>query len=125
MENNETPQEPRLPADIPAEQTPATSTPPPTSPPPRHPLRESFRKAIGTSEELTPQQQINRRTFVSFASFFVLGAVAWKAWFFIKDAVPSDGVQGPLRKVLDADDKFFSHTLSPGHLAPTFPKTAA
>jgi DMSO/TMAO reductase YedYZ molybdopterin-dependent catalytic subunit len=88
-------------------------------------LRESFRKALGYSEQLTVQQQINRRTFVSFSAFFLLGATAWKSWFWVKDAAQSDGVQAPLRRGLNVDDKIFKHTLSPGHLAKTYPKSAA
>ncbi|HTR30750.1 MAG TPA: molybdopterin-dependent oxidoreductase [Puia sp.] len=91
----------------------------------RPPLRDSFRKAIGRDPSLPVQQQINRRTFVSFASFFVLGAAAWKAWFWIKDSAPSDGVQGALRQGLNVDDKIFKHVFSPDHLVPTFPVTAA
>lgn len=95
------------------------------TPEPRHPLREAFRRAVGRSSALTTQQQIDRRTFVSFAGLAVLGAVAWKSWFWIKDSAQSNGVQGPLRDGLDIDDKIFKHTLSPNHLVPTFPKTAA
>ncbi|HXD76525.1 MAG TPA: molybdopterin-dependent oxidoreductase [Puia sp.] len=133
MENNESPLDPSAPPPqqhtpgdprSPQQHTPGDPTPPGAAPA-RHPLRESFRKAIGTSDQLTAQQQINRRTFVSFAAFFVLGAAAWKSWFFIKDAGQSDGVQGPLRKVLNVDDRIFGRTFSPNHLAPTFPKTAA
>ena len=95
------------------------------SPKNRPPLRDSFRKAIGRDRSLPVQQQINRRTFVSFGAFFVLGAAAWKTWFWIKDSAASDGIQGPLRDGLNVDDKIFKHTLSPDHLVPTFPKTAA
>src|SRR5579863_2675563 len=85
--------------------------PEPASPPvPRHP---------------TIRRQINRRTFVSFTTLTILGAAAWKSWFLIKDAAHSEGVQSPLRKGLDIDDKIFKHTLSDNHLVPTFPKTAA
>jgi hypothetical protein len=114
MENN-TPENPTPPAT-------SEPTPPPS---PRPTLRESFARAIGTSSHLTTQQQINRRTFVSFASFFVLGAAAWKSWFWIKDSAQDDGVQSSLRDGLNIDDKIFKHTLSPNHLAPTFPTSAA
>jgi thiosulfate reductase cytochrome b subunit len=90
---------------------PVTEPEPTPSPAPRRPL--------------TTQQQINRRTIVSFAAFTVLGAAAWKSWFLIKDSAHSDGVQGPLRNGLDIDDKIFKHTLSPNHLVPTYPKAAA
>jgi DMSO/TMAO reductase YedYZ molybdopterin-dependent catalytic subunit len=101
---------------------PGESVPP--VPPPSN-LRESLRKALGYSEQLTVQQQINRRTFVSFSAFFLLGATAWKSWFSLKEATQSDGVSGPLRKGLNVDDKIFQHTLSPDHLARTYPKSAA
>src|ERR1700730_4633673 len=91
----------------------------------RPPLRDSFRKAIGRDPSLAVQQQINRRTFVSFATFFVLGAAAWKSWCWIKGSAPSDGVQGALRNGLNVDDKIFKHAFSPDHLVPTFPVTAA
>ena len=54
-----------------------------------------------------------------------MGAAAWKSWFWLKDSASSDGIQAPLRKGLNADDKIFKHTLSPNHLAKTFPKSAA
>ena len=121
MENN-IPENPVPPPDKTTPSPPDEPTPPPPS---RPPLRESFKRAIGTSSRLTTQQQINRRTFVSFATFFVLGAAAWKSWFWLKDSANSNGVQGPLRDGLDIDDKIFKHTLSDNHLVPTFPKTAA
>src|SRR5579872_3549011 len=61
MENNDTPREPMPPPESAAEQAPepaAEQAPEPTDTPPLHPLRESFRKAIGTSDQLTAQQQI-------------------------------------------------------------------
>ena len=88
-------------------------------------IREKLRRATGHSEDLPIQKQINRRTFLSFATFFLLGAAAWKTWFGIKDAEQSDGVQKPLRKVLDADDKIFKPTLSDNHLAKTYPTSQA
>jgi thiosulfate reductase cytochrome b subunit len=96
---------------------PAPAPPPVTEPAPAPPP--------APRRPLTTQQRINRRTFVSFASFFALGAAAWKSWFWIKDSAHSNGVQGPLRSGLDIDDKIFKHTLSPNHLAPTYPRAAA
>jgi len=88
-------------------------------------LWRTLAKAAGHGDDLTPEQQITRRTFVSFSAFALLGAAAWKSWFWIKDAVQSDGVQTPLRKVLNGDDKIFKHTLSPNHLAKTWPREQA
>lgn len=112
---------------------------PPTSPehpeasdPPKVPrlnrwaaLRTGISKATGHSEDLTPNQQITRRTFVSFTAFTLLGVAAWKSWFWIKDGMQSDGVQGALRKGLDIDDRIFKHTLSRNHLARTYPISEA
>jgi hypothetical protein len=83
-------------------------------------------KATGHSEDLHPQptdQPPHLRQFARPSP--CLGAAAWKSWFWIKDGAHSDGVQGPLRKGLDIDDKIFKHTLSPNHLAKTYPKSAA
>jgi DMSO/TMAO reductase YedYZ molybdopterin-dependent catalytic subunit len=114
---------------------PGDTTPPPTgenlvplpepASPPLPTLGESLRKTLGYSDQLTIQQQINRRTFVSFSAFFLLGAAAWKSWFLLKGATQSDGISGPLRKGLNVDDKIFQHTLSSDHLAKTYPKSAA
>ena len=88
-------------------------------------LREAFLKAVGHSDQQSVEQQINRRTFIAFATWATLGAAAWKSWFWIKDAAPSDGVQTPLRKALNVDDKIFKHAFSNDHMVKTYPKSAA
>ena len=108
---------------------PTPPQPPAPPPPPRQPsrlkdFRTTLRKALGYSPDLTPEQQITRRSFLSFSIFAVLGATAWRSWFWLKDSTRSEGVQSPLRNTLDADGKVFKHTLSPGHLAPTYPNSA-
>jgi len=87
-------------------------------------FRTALRRATGFSRDLTPEQQITRRSFLSFSIFTVLGVAAWRSWFWLKDSPTSNGVQSPLRKGLDADEKIFKHTLSPNHLAPTWPGPA-
>ena len=94
-----------------------------------HKLTRFFRRLFGRSEQLTIDQQISRRTLISFSGFILLGAAAWKGWFWLKDQ-PLDqglkgGVQEPLRKVLNADEKIFRSTLSPDHMAKTYPPSAA
>ena len=123
MENkpptNEDPQSP----DLTPEPVPS---PRPIRPrPSRTALREALLKAVGHSDQQSVEQQINRRTFIAFATWATLGAAAWKSWYWIKDAVPSDGVQTPLRKALNVDDKIFKHAFSNDHLVKTFPKSAA
>ena len=88
-------------------------------------FRDRLRKATGHHESLTVDQQINRRSFISFGAFTLLGVTAWKTWFAIKDAAQSNGVQAPLRKVLDVDDKVFKPTLSDHHQAKTYPTSEA
>ena len=92
---------------------------------PKQTLREKLRRATGHSDDLPIQKQINRRTFISFSIFTLLGAAAWKTWFAIKDAPQSDGVQKPLRNALNVDDKIFKPTLSNDHLAKTYPTNQA
>lgn len=88
-------------------------------------LIRSLRKAAGYDDQLTPGQQITRRSFYSFGAFVLLGVAAWKSWFWLKDAGPSDGVQSPLRKGLNVNDKIWAPTLSKNHLAKTYPLSAA
>ncbi|GGB19260.1 molybdopterin-dependent oxidoreductase [Puia dinghuensis] len=102
---------------------PSGSNPAPISPRPT--FRDRLRKAMGHSDDLSIQKQINRRTFISFSAFFLLGAAAWKSWFWIKDAAQSDGVQAPLRKGLNINEKILKPTLSPNHLAKTYPTSQA
>lgn len=95
----------------------------------REVLKSFIRKASGRDEELTVEQQIRRRTILSFAGFFLLGGAAWKAWFLLKDSPrgggTGDGVQEPLRKGLNAGEDVFKHTLSPDHLARVYPRSSA
>jgi hypothetical protein len=140
MENkpptNEDPQSPDLTPEDGAPEAPSTPDSPPDSAPTPTPrplrprpsratLREAFLKAVGHSDQQSVEQQINRRTFIAFATWFTLGAAAWKSWSWIKDAAPGDGVQTPLRKALNVDDKIFRHAFSNDHLVKTFPKSAA
>jgi hypothetical protein len=85
----------------------------------------AFRRALGKDEQLTVEQQIKRRTLISFSVFAVLGVAAWKSWFLLKDQPHDHGALETLRKGLDADKGIFQHTLSPHHLAPTYPKSVA
>src|SRR6185437_16568298 len=87
-------------------------------------FRTTLKKALGYSRDLTHEQQITRRSFLSFSVFAILGVTAWRSWFLLKDSASKEGVQSPLRNSLDADGKIFKHTLSPDHLAPTYPTSA-
>ncbi len=104
---------------------PVAPAPPPARPSRWSAFRTGLSKAVGHSDQLTTEQQITRRSFVSFSAFAILGVAAWKSWFWLKDSAQSNGVQSPLRKGLDIDDKVFKHTLSSDHLAKTYPLSAA
>jgi hypothetical protein len=145
--DNPNPPIPPTPSDLHDAPTPQSAIPPPPSEPeapnsptatapPKAPrpnqwatrwtaIRSGLSKATGHSPELTTNQQIPRRTFVSFTAFTLLGVAAWKSWFWVKDGVQSDGVQGALRKGLNVDDRIFKHTLSRNHLAKTYPISEA
>jgi hypothetical protein len=116
-------------ASIPPASADATpSQPAAPAPKSHHPLsttRRVLRRAFGKDEQLTIEQQIKRRTLISFSVFAILGAAAWKSWFLLKNQPHDNGVPKLLRKGLDADQKVFKHTLSPDHLVPTYPRSLA
>jgi DMSO/TMAO reductase YedYZ molybdopterin-dependent catalytic subunit len=125
---SEAPQTPQTPSST----SGSASTPPPTDPRPKQAqpgrlatARRALRKIFGTDEQLTVEQQIKRRTLLSFSVFAVLGAAAWKSWFLLKDQPHDNGIPKLLRKGLDADKDVFINTLSPNHLVPTYPKSVA
>lgn len=72
---------------------------------------------------------IRRKTFISFGLLLGVSALATRGWFYLKNMPPDHGllggVQKPVRKVLDLNEQVFNGTLSPHHLAKTYPATAA
>jgi DMSO/TMAO reductase YedYZ molybdopterin-dependent catalytic subunit len=90
--------------------------------------RSLFKRWFGRNGQLTLEQQIRKRTILAFAFFIVLGSAAVKGFIWLKNQ-PLDhgrqGVQLPLRKVLDANEKLFDKSLSDDHLAKAWPKSAA
>ncbi|MDB5282127.1 MAG: molybdopterin-dependent oxidoreductase [Bacteroidota bacterium] len=82
-------------------------------------------KIFKPGKELTVQQQITRRTVLSFmvlSLFAVLGYFTW-TWLYHQPELPGPrgGVQKPLRQVLEANEKIFNKAFSGNHLAKTFP----
>jgi DMSO/TMAO reductase YedYZ molybdopterin-dependent catalytic subunit len=80
-------------------------------------------------QKLYTTKQIRRKTIVSFSIFFILMIAAVCTWIYLKN-LPLDngltgGVQEPVRKVLNANEKIFNKTLSNQHLAKTYPVSAA
>jgi Oxidoreductase molybdopterin binding domain len=80
-------------------------------------------------ENLYTRRQVIRKTIISFAEFAALMGGGIATWLYIKN-LPLDhgskgGVQPPVRKVLTANENIFDKTLSNGHLAKSYPKSAA
>lgn len=75
------------------------------------------------------ERKIRRRTWLSFAGFAVFIFAAVFFWLKLKNQPLDNGIAGgvqiPLRKVLNANEKVFTKTFSQLNLAKTYPKSAA
>ena len=75
------------------------------------------------------QQQINRRTIISFAAFAVFITLGIGAWIWLNrqplDTKIPGGIPKPLRSVLNTNEKVFQKTFSDTHLAKIFPVSEA
>jgi DMSO/TMAO reductase YedYZ molybdopterin-dependent catalytic subunit len=79
---------------------------------------------------LTVRQKINRRTFLSFVTFFAAGGIAFSGWKWLYNSPeePSGITAGqrlPLRKALSKTELFFRNFFSNNHLVKTYPKNMA
>jgi len=84
-----------------------------------------------TPEEILVDKKINRRNFISFGTFFLLGGAgftAWK-WLYNSPVEPEGGITSgtriPLRKALNQTELAFRNFFSPHHLVKTYPKSMA
>ena len=71
---------------------------------------------------------IRRKTTWSFLIFFLLFVLGLFGWIQLRKSGPdrlSNGVQKPLRSVLDANEKIFHRNFSAQHLAKSYPVSAA
>ena len=88
-----------------------------------------FRRWFGRNAQLTTEQQIRKRTILAFACFIVLGSAAVAGFIWLKNQPLDHGLQGgvqlPLRKVLDANEKVFRKSFSDDHIAKAYLKSAA
>jgi DMSO/TMAO reductase YedYZ molybdopterin-dependent catalytic subunit len=81
-------------------------------------------------KELTLNQKVNRRNFISFATFFAAGAAAlggWK-WLYKSPEEPAGitgGAHKPLRQALNKSEVFFRNFFSNKNLVRTYPKDRA
>src|SRR6185503_3344266 len=88
-----------------------------------------FSNLFTRNNKLTTEQVIAKKTIVSFFFFFLCCAAAVWGWKWLQRQ-PSDGAFGsgikqPLRTVLNKNEFFFNTWLSDGHLAKTYPLSAA
>jgi DMSO/TMAO reductase YedYZ molybdopterin-dependent catalytic subunit len=79
---------------------------------------------------LSVEQRIKRRNFISFASFFLLGAAGLRGWKWLyhsPEETPSitAGMGKPLRRALNKTELFFRNFFSNKHLVQTYPKSMA
>ncbi len=72
------------------------------------------------------EENIKRRTFLSFAAFAALGAGGVGAWRWFRNQPKTDKRLSALnRKVLDFNEKVNNKLFDPSHLAPTYPVSMA
>jgi Oxidoreductase molybdopterin binding domain len=82
-------------------------------------------------KELTVEQKIKRRNFISFSVFGVLGASAYGGWKWLYSSpMETPGITAearkPLRRALNKTELFFRRfTFSENHLVKTYPKSMA
>src|SRR5260221_4745926 len=79
-------------------------------------------------KELTVEQKITRRNFISFTSFIVLAGGAFEGWRWLyKSPEETAGITGgnraPLRRALNKTELFFRRGFSDKHLVKTYPKS--
>jgi len=81
-------------------------------------------------KELTVEQKINRRNFISFGTFFVAVGAAYGGWKWLYNS-PEEiagitaSARRPLRKALNKTELFFRNFFSNNHLVKTYPKEMA
>lgn len=92
-------------------------------------LSKIFKKRVA-KKELTVEQTISRRNFISFGSFAVLAGAAWGGWRWLyKSPIEPNGITGqahlPLRAVLNTNEKLVRGLYSKNNLVKTYPKEMA
>lgn len=82
-------------------------------------------------KELTVEQKIKRRNFISFTVFGALGAAAFGGWKMLYNAAEEPtwvtaGARRPLRRALNKTELFFRRVVfNENHLVKTYPKSMA
>src|ERR1700733_2209460 len=82
-------------------------------------------------KELTIEQKINRRNFISFTTFAVLASGTYEGWRWLyKSPAETPGITAgahkPLRRALNKTELFFRRlTFNENHLVKTYPRSMA
>ncbi|MBK0379860.1 molybdopterin-dependent oxidoreductase [Mucilaginibacter segetis] len=81
-------------------------------------------------KELTVDQKIKRRNFISFGIFAVLSGAAYEGWQWLYHSPAEEqgvtaGAHKPLRRALNKTELFFRNFFSNNHLVKTYPKERA
>lgn len=79
---------------------------------------------------LSIDNEIRRRTFISFAVFGGLSTLAYSGWRWLRNSPLEQrgitaGARVPFRRVLDENEAILNNVFNPGHLAKTYPKSRA
>lgn len=88
-----------------------------------------FRNLFRKNNRLSTDELVVKKSVIAFFFFFLLMGGAYGAWRWLQhqpdDGAFGGGIKEPLRKVLDKNEKVFDKLRSDGHLARTYPKSAA
>ncbi len=93
-------------------------------------MKKLVQKNKKPKKELTIDQKINRRNFISFTTFAVLGGVAFGGWRWLyKSPLETPGItagtRAPLRRALNKTELAFRRIFSNNNLVKTYPKSMA
>jgi hypothetical protein len=92
-------------------------------------MKNFFKTVFIKNSKLSVDELIRKKTIIAFFLFFVFIAAGFSAWKWLLRQPLDGGIQGgiqqPLRTILNANEKIFNKTLSPDHLAKTYPVSEA
>jgi len=92
-------------------------------------MKKKLKKLFRPNSELSVEQVIRRKTFISFFFFIVFIIAGIFTWLWLIHQPLDGGIQGgiqqPLRDVLNTNEKIFRKSFSPDHLVKTYPASAA
>jgi len=88
-------------------------------------MKKFVKNIFSRNSNLSVEELIRKKTFISFFFFFLAIAAGIGVWKWIwrqpLDQNMSGAIQLPLRSILNANEKIFDKTLSPNHLAKSYP----